>query len=220
MALHNLANLFNCMSEHHRALSLHKQCLEMRRHSHGDDHPDTLQTIYGISESLFFMGLYHHALPSYESCFQSRQRVLGHDHPLTEIAQRSRDTCQGRISLQICSVMFGFRASVSLCMLKLPLWRALHAQHSDLMDRQFGMLCALAVSVSLKQRRRMLCAGAVGLLCLRICTDFQHYLLPKLPSTSSASGMMPHRDVKRIITSVARRVAAVTSVRDIASFVD
>jgi hypothetical protein len=66
----------------------------------------------------------------------------------------------------------------------------------------------------------MLCAGAVSMLCLHICTDFQHYLLPKLRSTSSACGMMPHRDVKRMITSVARRVAAVTSVQDIASFVD
>jgi hypothetical protein len=41
----------------------------------------------------------------------------------------------------------------------------------------------------------------------------------KLRSTSSASRMMSHRDVKRMIASVARRVAAVTSVRGISSLV-
>ena len=47
--MHNLANTYNNQGKHREAEVLYKQCLDKRKVVLGDNHPETLGTMYNLA---------------------------------------------------------------------------------------------------------------------------------------------------------------------------
>ena len=98
-AMCNLASLFSSEGDFYCALPLHQRCAQLRRTCLGDDHPDTLQSLHNVADTVFHMGQYYRALSLYDDYIRS-------DSPFME----ARNICEGMLSLQRCSVMFRSRS--------------------------------------------------------------------------------------------------------------
>ena len=54
--MNNLAVSLYCEGRYDEAADLHRECFERRKVELGDDHPDTLETMLGLADSLFEIG--------------------------------------------------------------------------------------------------------------------------------------------------------------------
>jgi non-specific serine/threonine protein kinase/serine/threonine-protein kinase len=66
-----------------QAEPLLEQALETRKRVLGDDHPDTLESMYGLADLYGNQGRYDEAEPLYLETLEIRMHVLGNDHPDT-----------------------------------------------------------------------------------------------------------------------------------------
>jgi hypothetical protein len=78
--MHALASISHIKGEYDRALTLFEECLAKRKCVLGDDHPDTLDSLNNVAESLKHMGQYDRALPLLQLCLAKRRCALGEDH--------------------------------------------------------------------------------------------------------------------------------------------
>jgi tetratricopeptide (TPR) repeat protein len=78
-----LAHFVYDKGEYDRALSLYEEVLAKRKHVHGDEHPDTLQSLFHLAHVYCTKREFDRALPMFEECLAKRKRVLGEDHPKT-----------------------------------------------------------------------------------------------------------------------------------------
>ena len=192
-ALYNLASVLSSKGDHERALPLHQQCLSRRECALGCEHPTTLQSLGRVADSLFAVGEYHGALQLYQDCLRKRVCVLGEQHADTHHARLSRCDCECKLSLQCCSVVFGFKSAVFVCALRGVRLQPPHVQPCAALALRRASCLALEKCATLEWRRRAIAWGAVGLLCVRLTVAFS----------------LSDRDLTRMAASVASRVVAV-----------
>ncbi|KAK2468823.1 hypothetical protein H9L39_19585 [Fusarium oxysporum f. sp. albedinis] len=65
------------------AQQIRQQIMELRRKLLGDEHPDTLTSMNGLSDILVCLGKFQEAEKIYQSTLELRKKVLGDEHPDT-----------------------------------------------------------------------------------------------------------------------------------------
>lgn len=81
--LQSVAYVIKSLSISDLAFAPQSQALRIRRAELGDDHLDTLYSVYRMASLLRQMGRFGEAEILYREALQGRRRVLGDDHPLT-----------------------------------------------------------------------------------------------------------------------------------------
>ena len=92
-----------------QAKALHRSCLQSRRDILGEDHPDTLQSVYALGLVHLSLGEHAQALELLSSCLQSRCLKLGESHPDTlmtmlQLADLHRSTADLSETERLCSL--------------------------------------------------------------------------------------------------------------------
>jgi len=128
---------------------------------------------------------------SHRNAVQALEAIIAHvDDNVSSLRAGVLQHTPRRLSPQLCSVVFRSRSAVLMCAAQLQLPRARHDVLSALRCRD---LCVYEVGVAGEERLRAVGGGGVGLLVLR------------MTATGGACG----RDVKQLMMSLVRYVAAV-----------
>jgi tetratricopeptide (TPR) repeat protein len=79
----NLARMYSVEGKYAQAEALSVKVLEIRRRVWGEEHPDTLHSMYGLAQLYREQARYGEAEPLYAKILEGRRRVLGPQHPDT-----------------------------------------------------------------------------------------------------------------------------------------
>ena len=74
---------YKSQGKYEEAKRLYEDCLKRRRKVLGDDHEDTLNTMYNLAINYNDQCRYEEAKRLYEDCLARQRKVLGDDHPST-----------------------------------------------------------------------------------------------------------------------------------------
>jgi len=119
--------------------------------------------------------------------------IAGVDDISAALCVSALEQTSGRLSPQLCSALFRSRSAVLMCASKAAQLQLPRAQRDVLLALRCSGQCVYEVGVAGEQRERMIGGGGIGLLALRMMV------------TGGACG----RDVKRLMMSIVRHVAAV-----------
>lgn len=83
--MNNLAVLYANHEKYDEAEELYVECLEKKISLLGEDHPETLGTVYNLATMYANQGKFKEAEAYYSECVERATRVLGPDHPQTKL---------------------------------------------------------------------------------------------------------------------------------------
>jgi Tfp pilus assembly protein PilF len=79
----NLATVLDKEGHHAEAERTYRETLDIERHLHGSEHPDTLESMNNLAGTLAEEGHYAEAEKLFRETLEMRRRVLGPEHPKT-----------------------------------------------------------------------------------------------------------------------------------------
>jgi tetratricopeptide (TPR) repeat protein len=84
--LNNIGKSLSKQEHYREAESIHRRCLEWRERVLGEDHKDTLWSIYWLAYVLHEQGKYVDAEALLRRCLKVEERILGKEHKYTLIS--------------------------------------------------------------------------------------------------------------------------------------
>jgi tetratricopeptide (TPR) repeat protein len=104
--LHKSAVYLSSRGQYRQALPHHKRALTGRRRLLGDEHPDTLESMNDMAETLRELGELQSALKLHEQALAGHRRVLGDNHPralysMNNVAETLRELGDAESALKL-----------------------------------------------------------------------------------------------------------------------
>ena len=82
-ALLNLAISYSCLGDYNKALELGKTVYSATKELLGENHPDTLSTLWNLASFYSYLGDYYKALELDKTVYNAKKEILGETHPDT-----------------------------------------------------------------------------------------------------------------------------------------
>jgi len=97
----NLANVYARQGKYSDAEAQYKQCLVKMKLVHGENHPDTLNTMNNLANAYYHQGKHSDAEVLFKQCLDKKKEVFGENHPSTLGTMNSLAVTTSKLQAQI-----------------------------------------------------------------------------------------------------------------------